>query len=304
MSETERSGERYSRRRALLAVGAGLAAGLAGCSDLTDDPSGTEIESDAPATPTSTRTNHTETRSTEPQLSEATNELRQQVQNVRDSTAEYQDMELARSDGYTVLGPYQEGMGWHLINEGQVAEAANSGFTLEKPPLLTYVRTGDGLRLASVEYAAPVAEVESNPDLFADDGTPVTETWNTHHEATHVFATPDNMQADVKSFALETLLTNEHWSEYTPADDSLKPGETATLNWGSTEGKSGERTMRTVDFVITHPELRTLHVWLHEDNPRGVFAETNPRFAPGEGGHDHDGGHSGESTQNSTAGGN
>jgi len=223
-------------------------------------------------------------------LAESSEQLKTQFQSVQEATAKYQDTEAARADGYAVLGPYMDGMGWHFINQGYVSEAANTGLTREKPPLLTYVRTGDGLQLGAIEYAVPVDAVDSELNLFADEDTPFTETWGTHHAATHVFATPDSMQRDANSFDLETLLTSENWSEYTPADASLTPGDTTTLNWGSTTGKQGERTMRTVDFVITHPDLRTLHVWLHTDNPKGVFAETNPRFADGDGGHHHGGG--------------
>ena len=290
MSETDRSAKRYSRRRALLTVGTGLVAAVAGCSDSAESTTPPPTRSATTTPATTTDTPGATTTDTGTQVAERSARLKTQFQSVQEATAKYQDTEAARADGYAVLGPYMEGMGWHFINQGYVSEAANTGLTREKPPLLTYVRTSDGLALGAIEYAVPVDAVESELDLFADEGTPYTEAWGTHHAATHVFATPDSMQRDANSFDLETLLQSDNWSEYTPADASLSPGDTATLDWGSTTGKTGDRTMRTVDFVITHPELRTLHVWLHMDNPDGVFAETNPRFAEGDGGHHHDGG--------------
>lgn len=285
MSETESQGDGYSRRKLLLAAGSGLVAGLAGCSSSTGGNTASQPPSGSDSAP-ATRTETTTTAGESPQSPTATGKLQQQFDAVRSATSKYADVEAARRDGFVVLGPYMDGMGWHLLHQGRVAQAEAEGPTREKPALLTYVRTGDGLSLGSVEYAVPAQSLEGDPDLFADESADATERWSTHKAATHVFATPDNTQRNLESFDLETLLTNDNWAEFQPADEMLKPGETATLDWGSTEGKSGDRNMRTVDGIITHPDLRTLHAWLHEKNPEGVFTENNPRFAE-HGGHHH-----------------
>jgi hypothetical protein len=284
MSETEPSGDGYSRRRALLAVGTGLAAALAGCSNASRNETATGTTARTTATTTHAAT---ATGEESPQPTQASGRLGEQFAAVRSATEQYADPSVARRDGYTVLGPYMDGMGWHFLDQGRVAQAESDGPTREKPPMLTYVRTDEGLSLASVEYVVPVDSTSEDPDLFVDGPEGLTERWGSHRAATHVFATPDTSQRDFDSYDLDTLLTDEYWAEFRPADETLEAGDTTTLDWGSTEGKSGDRTMRTVDGVITHPDLRTLHVWLHEDNPDGVFAESNPRFAEGNGGHHH-----------------
>lgn len=261
MSEPTYLGDGYTRRQALLAVGTGLVAATAGCSE-------TASTTDSP----------TEDR------------LTQQFEAVRTATAKYETIDTARRDGYAVLGPYMDGMGWHLIDQQRAAQAAQSGFTRETPPLLTYLDTDDGRRLGAVEYAAPVDAVPANPDLFADDGG---ERWHTHGGATHVFATPDDSRTEPATLDIETVLTSDNWAEFRPPDPDLAAGDTVALDWGSIQGKSGDRTPRVVNAVITHPALRTLHVWLHEENPDGVFSRTNSRFGSGDG-HDH--GHDHEST--------
>lgn len=76
------------------------------------------------------------------------------------------------------------------------------------------------------------------------------------------------------------------WTEFRPPDRDLQRGDTVSLNWGTAHGKEGERTERVVDFVTTHPDLTTLHAWVHTENPEGVFASVNPKFTDG-GGHSH-----------------
>lgn len=74
-------------------------------------------------------------------------------------------------------------------------------------------------------------------------------------------------------------------------DHESAPGELCstchTLNesvFGTLEAKQGDRTERVVDVVATHPDLNTLHAWVHTENPEGVFAPSNPEY----GGQHHD----------------
>lgn len=286
MSEMERPGE-YSRRKTLLAVGTGLLAGLAGCTDVLSDGTTTPTTNNTTATPETPPP--TAVTDPGPQPPQARGRLGRQFERVRTATSRYEDVTVARADGYSVLGPNMDGMGWHLLDQRGVESAAKTGFTRTDPPMLTYLETDRGLTLASVEYAVPVAATPETPDIFADEGSQATERWRTHPAATHVFATPDDGQTSPADLPPETVLTDEYWAEFRPADPSLGAGDTVSLNWGSTEGKSGDRTSRVVDAVITHPDLRTLHVWLHEKNPDGMFAHSHPHFSDHEGGHHHGG---------------
>lgn len=228
------------RRKALEIAAAGLTVGLAGC--VTRLP-GTESK------------------------------LERQLDRVRDATAQYEDPKQALRDGFQVFGPNVPGMGWHFLHPGRGEAAAENGFEIEQPNLLTYIDTDEGLVLSAVEWGAPVESVPENPDLFDDDGS---ETWHVHEAATHVFAVPDDEQTNPAEVPIEAWVTNDHWSEFRPPDPELQPGDTVALNWGTLEGKDGERTERIVDVVATHPDLNTLHAWVHTENPEGVFHPVNP----------------------------
>lgn len=243
-----------TRRRLLAATGAGLAVAAAGC---------TGGDSDAEA------------------VGEESGDLQEQLDAVREATADYAEPEAALEDGFNASGPYVPGMGWHFIHPGRTETIAEEGFSREKPNLLTYVETDEELELSAVEYGGPVEAVDENPDLFADEDADATEGWHVHETATHVFATGDGESRDPSEIPLEEWLTRDNWSEFRPPEE-LEPGDTVSLNWGSTEGKEGDRTERVVDLATTHPSLNTLHAWVHVENPEGVFAPVNPEFTDGD----------------------
>lgn len=266
---------RCSRRKALAATVGGIATALAGCTGAANNAnSGGETTTTQTPTETSTET-----------TTAVQESLDEQLATVREATAGYADVEKALDDGYEFGGPYVPGMGWHVQNPDYLEQAAKSGFDLEKPPILTYLETEDGLTLGSAEFGAPAQAVSETPDLFADENADATEEWHAHDAATHVFATPDDQQTDPQNLSLDELATRDYWTEFHPPDHDLSAGDTVSLNWGTASGKDGERTERVADIVSTHPELRTLHVWVHADNPEGVFAPVNPRFAESDGGH-------------------
>lgn len=264
-----------------------LASSVAGCSALQpgsdDDARSPEPDAntnDGRATPSADTSRG---RTLSPQV-------RDQLDRLHRATAGYASIDETRADGFQLLGPYMAGMGWHLIHDGRFERAARNGFELTEPPMVTYVRTDDGPRLGAVEYAAPAEAVPESPDLFAD-GDRGGPSWHTHEGATHVFATLDGRRTDPDALSVDALTTNDNWSEFRPADDQLAAGDAVALDWGSTNGKTGDRTERIADRVITHPDLRTLHVWVHQDNPDGVFHRTNDRFGESSHGHGHgDGG--------------
>lgn len=281
MSRRTELAARCSRRNVLAATAGGITSALAGCTGgagSTDADESSTPQSTATPTETSTQT------ASSPQQA-----LDEQLATVREATSKYASIEKAVEDGYKFGGPYVPGMGWHVQNPEYLGQAAQSGFDLEKPPILTYVETEDGLKLGSAEFGGPKEAIPTNPDLFSDETTDASEEWHTHGAATHVFAKPDDQQNSPQNLSLDELATREYWSEFHPPDSDLAAGDTVSLNWGTASGKEGERTERVADIVSTHPGLRTLHVWVHADNPEGVFAPVNPRFAESDGGH-HDGG--------------
>lgn len=208
--------------------------------------------------------------------------LEDQLETVRDATEPYTDPRAALRDGFRAGGPYVPGMGWHFQHPERGKEAVENGFDIEKPNLLTYVQGEDGLQLGAVEWGGPVGAVPENPDLFADDGS---ETWHVHEAATHVFALPDDERTNPANVAFDEWVTNDHWAEFRPPDPDLSAGDTVSLNWGSLQAKQGERTERVVDVAATHPDLNTLHAWIHTENPEGVFHPANPEYGNG---HDHE----------------
>lgn len=243
--------ELVSRREAMKAIGAGSIAATTGCLG----------------------------------ASTAENELQSQLSSVEEATSQYADPKTALDEGFTVMGPYVPGMGWHFNHPERTEEIVENGFDIETPNLLTYVQTDSGLQLGSVEWGAPVEAVPENPDLFADENADATEKWHVHEAATHVFAVPDDERTKPSDVPPKQWLTNDHWAEFRPPDGDLEPGDEVSLHWGSLEAKEGEKSERVVDLAITHPDLRTLHAWVHTENPDGVFSPMNPEFSNG--GHDH-----------------
>lgn len=267
---------RTSRRRTLAAAGTALAVGLAGCAGGGGEGASTRAET-ATETPTTTPT-ATET---------PTASLDEQLRTVREATAKYEDPKRALADGFKPGGPYVPGMGWHFQNPQWLGRAAENGFSLERPPVLTYLETDSGLALGAAEFAAPATAVPDDPDLFNDGDAEATAEWHTHEAATHVFALDDGEATPLEDLPLSDWTTRGAWSEFRPPDPDLARGDAVSLNWGSPHGTKGERTERVVDFVTTHPDLRTLHAWVHAENPDGVFAPVNPEYTEGGGGHSH-----------------
>jgi hypothetical protein len=129
--------------------------------------------------------------------------LDDQLARAREATTKYADPEVALADGFTLLGPFVPGMGWHFINEANVQAAVEEGFDVERPQLLTDGDTGaacDGeLVLGSVEYAIQVGprgfNEENPPDVFADEEADATAEWHIHQGAEHALTLPVDPEA-------------------------------------------------------------------------------------------------------------
>lgn len=236
----------WSRRTALASIGTATVIGLAGCQG---------------------------------RRQATKSQLQKQLDTVRTETQKYKDPKKAVEDGFKITGPYVPGMGWHFMHPKRVKSAANEGMQRTKPQILTYNKE---MQLGAVEWGVPKQAVDGSLDLFADENADATETWHPHETATHVFAKPDGKQTSPKQVSFADWTTNDNWAEFRPPDENLSPGDEIALNWGSPKANEGEKETRIVDVASTHPDLTTLHVWVHTENPEGVFNPINPKWG-GEG---------------------
>lgn len=96
--------------------------------------------------------------------------------------------------------------------------------------------------------------------------------WHVHGSAQHMYADGSGSRTDSESITPRDLLTRDRWTEI-PGKSGIEPGDEVTADWGLT----GEETTRVVDLAPPpHPDLLTLHAWVHVENPHGPFAGPNP----------------------------
>lgn len=220
---------------------------------------------------------------------EGAHPLDSQLAEVRSATAKYNDVHRALADGFVPLGPAVCGMSWHFMNPGRMKTVLD-GF--EEPNLLVYGVEGDGsLKLGGVEYGIPEAVWydefgnSSPPDLFNDESSPrADEAWYPHHARYHVFARPVDEQSGKPG--LDAVLDTTNWaevgresltfgSEGVPVNGDREPAErvvSATADFD----QDGATETRPAEQVALHPDLLTLHAWVHVANPEGVFHPFNP----------------------------
>lgn len=84
-----------------------------------------------------------------------------QLDQVRDATARFIDIEVAESEGYHDIGLFVPQMGWHYMKDALV----DGKFDPTKPELLVYADDpcGGKRKLVAVEYAVPFAESKRAP---------------------------------------------------------------------------------------------------------------------------------------------
>jgi hypothetical protein len=136
------------------------------------------------------------------------------VEQVRDATRPFHDVDAARAAGYApflgcVSGPQEGAMGLHLVHGGLVGDGV---LDAERPEALMYEARGGRLHLAGVEY----------------------------------------------------LVLAEAWDAANAAPPTLG-------------GQAFHYTGSPNRYGI--PAFYALHVWAWKDNPRGPFADWNPRVS-------------------------
>ena len=106
-----------------------------------------------------------------------------QLDQVRDATARFLDVEKATAEGYLDIGLFVPNMGWHYMKEKLVDER----FDPDKPELLVYADDpcGGKRKLVAVEYAVPLALSKRAPVGFfgrADewDANQTFQLWTLH----------------------------------------------------------------------------------------------------------------------------
>lgn len=202
-------------------------------------------------------------------------ELEKEFETIRKQINKYDGSpKKAFDDGYTqILGPYINGMGWHIANPKYIGDAVKNGFDIKKPQIIYFNNDG---KIGGVEFGAPAAKISKSPDLFSDENvSDATEKWTVHKQATHIMANGNGEQDDPKSFSVDELLTKDWWTEFRPPNPDLKPGDKFEADYG----RNGTKEERVLDLAFTHPSLAALHVWTHEENPEGPFNPVNPNFA-------------------------
>lgn len=211
----------------------------------------------------------------------AASPLERDLETVRKATESYRSVAAALEDGFQPGGPYVPGMGWHWVNPKRIGQAVQNGFSLESPQLLVYSDTNPGspdghLVLGAVEWAIPVGArgltEDNQPDLFDDATGRAEEHWHVHHSRRHVFSTGDDSVDDPGNLSVRQLLQRGRWAEVHP-DAAVEPGDDVSADWGLT----GSTETRTVDMAPEpHPDLLTLHAWVHLRNREHVLAPFNP----------------------------
>ena len=106
-----------------------------------------------------------------------------QLDQVRDATARFVDVEKAEAEGYHDIGLFVPHMGWHYMKDALV----DGKFDPTKPELLVYADDpcGGKRRLVAVEYAVPLADSKRAPVGFvgrADewDANQTFQLWTLH----------------------------------------------------------------------------------------------------------------------------
>jgi len=99
-----------------------------------------------------------------------------ELENVRQLTARYQDLQTALDDGYVDIGVFYPNMGHHYLNPALLDDT----FDAEKPELLVYeeVPCSSQRRLVAVEYAVPLALATHAPQGFPGSD----DTWSVNQQ--------------------------------------------------------------------------------------------------------------------------
>lgn len=211
--------------------------------------------------------------------SETTSETSQ----LREATVAYDDVSMAREDGYAQFSPKVPGMGYHYLDASAVNDDGTSdldrSLEVTEPEILVYTGGEDDAdkQLAAVEYAIP--KEGSSPPQEAVELFPEADASDWHvHPAAHEIGLESgwtiHAECHYEGGAAVFLAENPNGSFV-----RLTPGGPAGT-WSGTIAP--DQCPQELDgdslppLLLVHGKWWTLHAWVWMDNPEGLFHPTNP----------------------------
>lgn len=226
----------------------------------------------------------------------------QQLTAVRSLSEQYAGqtgIENAFADGYRPTGPHRrdpQHWFWFEGSDGQ----RRADLTVRTFDVLVYIRGGldDTISLGGVGYGVSISDHDATdhtpPDLFDDEGEDVEPSeqrgWNTGQPDAHaapeahtgfrsVFSNHDDAVVDdITDLPRDVVFDENNWAfvenDTWDSEGGFAPGDTYDVD--------GDGTPEVLDFTFHRRTAWQLVVWVHIDNPRGIFSGTyRPVPAPG-----------------------
>lgn len=219
-------------------------------------------------------------------------DTRQQLAEVRNATAPYQNVAAAEKGGYVQFSPHVPGMGFHYLQQSAINPDGSSGLdrSLDRadPEVLVYVddaARSTQRRLVAAEYAVP--KQGSSPPSRAVDLFSGADAHDWHvHPSRHDLGLGSGWTVHAECHyegGLGVFLAEKSDGDFvllTP----LPPADQPVGTWSGTVRPEACPTSlggnSLPPLLIVHPKWWTLHAWVWQDNPAGVFHPTSPRVSP------------------------
>lgn len=188
--------------------------------------------------------------------------LNAQLSAIRGLTRKYRGangIEKAFADGFMPMAPPHPN-NWFLGRK-----PIEDTTELREPNALMYVGSGESLELGAVGYG--VTHIPNGPpDLFNDEETGNTtdseeDGWiESRNSVYSVFSNQDGVADDSIADLPHSVVFDEQNWKWVPDH----PGETFDVD--------GDEVEEVLDFVNHKPPVWALHVWVHKENPDGLFS--------------------------------
>lgn len=177
-------------------------------------------------------------------------------------------LQKARDEGFEFAPKYKGS--WPLFKTDRIRDGE---LCLTEPDVLEYVLDDGGEPvLAGVGFSIPTSDHPSQPDIFDDEGEDlvVSESngWLQPPEIQYLFSNGDETVQTESQLSLSELLTPENWRF--ARDEDLEPGDEFDVDRDGTQER--------LDLAKTVPTHWALRVWVHVDNPNGLFATQAPEI--------------------------
>lgn len=214
---------------------------------------------------------------------EGDSEPDQQLAEVRKATTGYQDVSKAQADGYVQFSVHVPGMGLHYLHDSAFnadgTSALDRSLDRTDPEVVLYVEEDGEHNLVSVEYAVPVKDGETSPpsqavSLFDDADA---SDWH-KHPSRHELGLGSGWTVHAECHyrgGLGVWLAedpNGTYAQLTP-DGQIGTWSGSVAPDQCPEEAGGEDLP---PLLLVHEKWWTLHAWVWQENPEGVFHPTNP----------------------------